>query len=61
MGKNELQKYVDEHAEELSKHDNYILRAKKIVVHEGEQLNTPVMLQVFTNKNTGKVVLMREV
>ena len=61
MGKNEITKYVEEHVAELSEQNNYIVRAKKIVVHEGEQLNIPVMLQVFTDKNTGAVLLMREV
>ena len=61
MGKNEIAKYVEEHVAELSEQNNYIVRAKKIVVHEGEQLNIPVMLQVFTDKNTGAVLLMREV
>ncbi len=61
MGKNEIQKYVEANAEELSKHNNYIVRAKKIVVHEGEQLNIPVQLQVFSDKDTGKPILIREV
>ena len=64
MGKNEIQKFVEDNAEKglgLMEQNNYILKAKKIVVHEGEQLNIPVMLQVFTDKNTGAVLLMREV
>ena len=61
MGKNEVDKYVQDHVEELSKQNNYIVKGIKIVVHEGEQLNIPVKLQVFTDKNDGKVVLMREV
>ena len=64
MGKKEIQKYVEDNAEKglsLMEHNNYLVVAKKIVVHEGEQLNIPVTLQVFTDKNTGAVLLMREV
>ena len=61
LGKSEIQKYVDDNAEELSKHNNFLVKAERIVVHEGEQLNIPVTLQVFTDKNTGAVLLMREV
>ena len=61
MGKNEIQKYVDDNKEELSKHNNFLVKAERIVMYEGEQLNKPVMLQVFSDKDTGKPLLIREV
>jgi hypothetical protein len=61
LGKEEIQKYVEEHVEELSKHNNFLVKAERIVVHEGEQLNKPVVLQVFSDKDTGKPILIREV